>query len=109
MADAEQALRASPSAEEEHQMEAGRQGQEAAGPHQLAMSSLAGLSGRLRVGVAGQPAWVLEIHDGTVSVRPAAHAEDAEAVLQLEPPHELPTLFGDRPVFLRSNDQNANR
>jgi len=65
-------------------MEAAKQGLEAPGPHQLAMPSLAGLSGRLRVDVAGQPAWVLEIHDGTVSVRPAAHAEDAEAVLQFD-------------------------
>jgi putative sterol carrier protein len=47
------------------------------------MPSLAGLSGRLRVDVAGQPAWVLEIHDGTVSVRPA-DAEDADAVLQFD-------------------------
>ena len=65
-------------------MEAGRQGQEAAGPHQLAMPSWAGLSGRLRVDVAGQPAWVLEIHDGTVSISPAAHAVDADAVLEFD-------------------------
>jgi len=84
MADAEQALCASPSAEEVHQMDAGRQGQEAAGTQQPAMPSLAGLSGRLRVDVAGHPAWVLEIHDGTVSGRPALHAEDADAVLQVD-------------------------
>jgi len=64
-------------------MEAGKDGLEAAGPRQMAMPSLAGLSGRLRVDVAGQPACALEIHDGTVSVRPA-DAGDADAVLQFD-------------------------
>jgi putative sterol carrier protein len=69
---------------EERRMETGRQAQQAAGPQPLSVSSLAGLSARLRVDVGGQPARMLEIHDGTFSSRPAAGAEDADAVLQCD-------------------------
>jgi putative sterol carrier protein len=48
------------------------------------VSSLAGLSARLRVDVGGQPVRMLEIHDGTLSSRPAAGAEDVDAVLQCD-------------------------
>ncbi len=65
-------------------METERQAQQAAGPQPLSVSSLAGLSARLRLDVGGQPARMLEIHDGTVSSRPAAGAEDADAVLQCD-------------------------
>ena len=65
-------------------METGRQGREAADPQPLSVPSLAGLSARLRVDVAGQPARMLEIHDGTFSSRPAAGAEDADAVLRCD-------------------------
>jgi SCP-2 sterol transfer family len=64
-------------------METGTQ-EPTAGPQSQSLPSLAGLSGRLRVDVAGQPAWVLAIHDGTVSNRPAAGAEDADAVLKCD-------------------------
>ena len=64
-------------------METGTQGP-TAGPQSQSVPSLAGLSGRLRVDVAGQPAWVLAIHDGTVSSRPAAGAEDADAILKCD-------------------------
>jgi len=69
---------------EERRMETGRQAQQAAGPQPLSVSSLAGLSARLRVDVGGQPARVLEIYDGTLSSRPAAGAEDADAILQCD-------------------------
>src|ERR1043166_2978015 len=69
---------------EERRMETERQAQQAAGPQSLSVSSLAGLSGRLRVDVGGQPARMLEIHEGTLSSRPAAGAEDADAVLQCD-------------------------
>jgi SCP-2 sterol transfer family len=65
-------------------METGRQAQQAAGPQPLSVSSLAGLSARLRVDVGGQPAWMLEINDGTVLSRPAVGAEDGDAVLQCD-------------------------
>jgi hypothetical protein len=65
-------------------METGRQGREAAGPQSLSVPSLAGLSARLRVDVAGQPSRMLEIHDGSFSSRPAAGAEDADAVLKCD-------------------------
>ena len=65
-------------------METGRHAQQPAGPQPLSVSSLAGLSARLRVDVGGQPAWMLEIHDGTFLSRPAAGAEDADAVLQCD-------------------------
>jgi SCP-2 sterol transfer family len=65
-------------------METGRQGWEAAGPQPQSVPSLAGLSARLRVDVAGQPSRMLEIHDGTFSSRPAAGAEDADAVLKCD-------------------------
>jgi putative sterol carrier protein len=54
------------------------------GTQPIAVRSLAGLSGQLRIDVAGQPAWVLVIHDGTLSRRPAAGAEDADAVLKCD-------------------------
>ncbi len=63
-------------------METGPQGP-TAGPPQ-SVPSLAGLSGRLRVDVAGHPALFLAIHDGSVSSRPAAGAEDADAVLKCD-------------------------
>jgi hypothetical protein len=65
-------------------METVRQGQDAAGPQPMSVPSLAGLSGRLRVDVAGQAAWMLEIDDGTISGRPTRDAEDASAVLQCD-------------------------
>jgi putative sterol carrier protein len=64
-------------------MEAGTQGP-TAGSQSQSVPSLAGLSGRIRVDVAGDPASVLVIHDGTVSVRPAAGTEDADAVLKCD-------------------------
>jgi hypothetical protein len=64
-------------------METGRQPQQGAGAP-LFVSSLAGLSARLRVDIGGQPARMLEIHDGTFSSRPVASAEDADAVLQCD-------------------------
>jgi putative sterol carrier protein len=71
-------------AKEECRMETRGQAQEAAGPQRLSVSSLAGLSARLRLDVGGQPARMLEIHDGTFSSSPAAGAEDADAVLQCD-------------------------
>jgi putative sterol carrier protein len=65
-------------------MQTERQAQQAAGPQPLSVPSLAGLSARLRVDVSGQPTQMLEIHDGTFSSRPAAGAEDADAVLQCD-------------------------
>jgi hypothetical protein len=65
-------------------VETARQRREAADPQPLSVPSLAGLSARLRVDVAGQPARMLEIHDGTFSSRPAAGAEDADAVLKCD-------------------------
>ncbi len=64
-------------------MEEVRKGQEA-GLQPMSVPSLAGLSGRLRVDVAGQPAWILEIRDGTISGRPTGDAEDASAVLKCD-------------------------
>ena len=64
-------------------METGTRGP-TAGPQSQSVPSLAGLSGRLRVDVAGHPALVIELHDGTVSERPAASAEDADAVLKCD-------------------------
>jgi putative sterol carrier protein len=55
-----------------------------AGPQSQSVPSLAGLSAQLRVDVAGHPAWVLVIHDGTLSGRPAAGAEDADAILKCD-------------------------
>ena len=69
---------------EERRMETGRQAQQAAGPQPLSVPSLAGLSARLRLDVGGQPVRMLEIYDGTFSSRPAAGAEDADAVLQCD-------------------------
>jgi putative sterol carrier protein len=46
--------------------------------------SLAGVSGRFRIDIAGRPAGLLEIQDGTVSTRPAAGAEDADAVIHCD-------------------------
>jgi hypothetical protein len=42
---------------------------------------LAGLSGRIRLDVGGKPVRVLEVQDGTVSIRPAAGEEEADAAL----------------------------
>jgi putative sterol carrier protein len=61
-------------------METGTQGPTTATQPQF-VPSLAGLSGQIRIDVAAEPAWVLAIHDGTLSRRPAAGAEDADAVL----------------------------
>ena len=55
-----------------------------AGTQPQFVPSLAGLSAQLRIDVAGHPAWVLVIHDGTFSGRPAAGAEDADAVLECD-------------------------
>ena len=65
-------------------MQTRRQGREAADPQPVSVPSLAGLSARLRVDVAGQPTRMLEIHDGTFSIRPTAGAEDADAVLRCD-------------------------
>ncbi len=46
--------------------------------------SLAGMSGRIRIDAAGQPTRVLEIENGTVLARPAAGAEDADAVIECD-------------------------
>jgi putative sterol carrier protein len=46
--------------------------------------SLAGMSGRIRIDVAGQTTRVLEIENGMVLARPAAGAEDADAVIECE-------------------------
>ena len=62
-------------AEKGRLMQTRRQGREAADPQPLSVPSLAGLSARLRVDVAGQPTRMLEIHDGTFSIRPTAGAE----------------------------------
>jgi hypothetical protein len=64
-------------------METGTQGLPT-GPQSQPVPSLAGLSGRLRVDAAGHPAWILVIHGGTLSGRPAAGAEDADAVLKCD-------------------------
>jgi hypothetical protein len=68
----------------EGEMETGASGQEAAERKSARVPWLVGLSGRLRLDVAGQPAQVLQIHDGTVSVRPAAGAEQADAVATVD-------------------------
>ncbi len=65
-------------------METGRPAEQAAGPQPLSVTSLAGLSARLRLDICGQPARMLEINDGTSSSRPAAGAEDADAVLHCD-------------------------
>ncbi len=65
-------------------METGRQAPHAAGPQPVFVSSLAGLTARLRLDVGAQPARMLEIHDGSFSSRPAAGAEDADAVLKCD-------------------------
>jgi putative sterol carrier protein len=64
-------------------METGTQGP-TAGPQSQSVPSLAGLSGQLRVDVAGHAAWILVIHNGTLSTRPAAGAEDADAILKCD-------------------------
>jgi len=55
-----------------------------AGTQPQSVPSLAGLSTQLRVDVAGHPAWVLVIRDGTLSGKPAAGAEEADAVLKCD-------------------------
>jgi hypothetical protein len=55
-----------------------------AGSWKAAVPWLAGIEGRLRVDVAGKPATLLEIHDGAVSARPAAGAEPADAVVEVD-------------------------
>jgi putative sterol carrier protein len=47
----------------------------------LSGPALAGLSGRLRLDVAGKPARVMEVRDGTMSIRPSSGAERADAVV----------------------------
>ncbi len=48
------------------------------------LSWLAGMSGRLRIDVAGKPARLLELRDGVASVRPATGDEPTEAVIACE-------------------------
>jgi hypothetical protein len=77
---------------EERRMETGREAQQAADPQPLSVSSLAGVSARLRVDVGGQPARLLELRNGTFSSRPAAGAEDADGVLQCDSEETVATF-----------------
>jgi putative sterol carrier protein len=59
-------------------------GQEASAPKTESVPWLAGMSGSLRVDLAGQAALVLVIHDAVVTRRPASGADRADAVLSCD-------------------------